>query len=776
VRTRSLIARLSWLFPRRGGGGAANERARQVIAQTDLFDREWYLQRYPDVANAAQDPLDHFIQHGGAEGRSPGPRFDAKWYLQRNADVARTGVNPLLHYLEHGRSEGRSIKPLAPRPGDDADLISPDRGGTAARQPAASPFPSEYDTTWHASPQEWPALLAQQGQDVDRAIADPSHPALLLNAAAAGPARDRIGLFVMLEQDGAMVPKPQNPEIAAVGLGLEPITDGWFGHARQLLLRMGADVAGASRIIGFQYGTSGAPHLVADEVAPRVPGLVRLHLQCPLGPVLLAWLAPDGTLLHAALIVFPSLYRGGLHHAEAMAVGVLRDESDPVTGYMAELAAELFGTDPPLLGRVSVQMRGANGAEAIFQSAVAVGLQRHFKVEIVASTPTDIPLPSAESLSGIFPDSPILLRRRGASELLLPPDMVPTLAALCSSAKSGRVGAGTFCIVPRGDPAEAVLACLPHPDAVTMRLAHPALPTAQPLWLPGPTSEPLRQSGMPCAIRTMNFQVWQVDQLLPLSFDIVVPDAHAGDDALPTISVLLRHDGTATELDLSLRAIAAQTDVHILGIEVVSHQPGVALPTGANGSNNVTILAEGTVAGSDRWEPSSHLVLLDTAVLAHDSRTFAILAGLCRAGGIGAATCALVASSSEDGAEESAVISWVPDLTTPVPASADRIMPRLFPGATFAVAAGDPRLTVVRTEIWQTFCAEQVVPQDPVELALALARHGTSRGTKTVATTLVRAAISRIDPSLPALPEALLSAFADGTARESAAHLIRLMP
>ena len=75
------------------------------ILASGLFDAEWYLAKYSDVARAGYPALLHYMVHGALEGRSPGPGFDAEWYLARHPDVA--GHNPLLHYIDHGRQEGR---------------------------------------------------------------------------------------------------------------------------------------------------------------------------------------------------------------------------------------------------------------------------------------------------------------------------------------------------------------------------------------------------------------------------------------------------------------------------------------------------------------------------------------------------------------------------------------------------------------------------------------------------------------------------------------------
>ena len=77
-----------------------------------LFDRDWYLQRYPDVRESEIDPYDHYLKHGAIEGRDPNPFFDTDWYLQQNSDVRDSGLNPLIYFYFHGAAEGRDPHPL----------------------------------------------------------------------------------------------------------------------------------------------------------------------------------------------------------------------------------------------------------------------------------------------------------------------------------------------------------------------------------------------------------------------------------------------------------------------------------------------------------------------------------------------------------------------------------------------------------------------------------------------------------------------------------------
>ncbi len=113
-----------------------------------LFDRGWYLMRYPDIAASGIDPFDHFLTSGLAEGRSPCILFDPAFYLNQPGapDTAeflflhylttgvrleidphtlvdagfyaaqypplKAGTNPLTHLLGPGRRENRRPNPL----------------------------------------------------------------------------------------------------------------------------------------------------------------------------------------------------------------------------------------------------------------------------------------------------------------------------------------------------------------------------------------------------------------------------------------------------------------------------------------------------------------------------------------------------------------------------------------------------------------------------------------------------------------------------------------
>jgi hypothetical protein len=85
---------------------------RTLRGRTALFDAEYYLASYPDVAAAGINPRLHFIVQGAFEGRKPHPLFDTTFYLRKYSDVAAANTNPLGHYLKYGAAERRQPHPL----------------------------------------------------------------------------------------------------------------------------------------------------------------------------------------------------------------------------------------------------------------------------------------------------------------------------------------------------------------------------------------------------------------------------------------------------------------------------------------------------------------------------------------------------------------------------------------------------------------------------------------------------------------------------------------
>jgi predicted nucleic acid-binding Zn-ribbon protein len=94
-----------------GSGKGKLKKEVELLRRSDFFDADWYLKKYPDVANSKLGPEEHYLRFGAKEQRDPSTRFSTKGYLKTYKDVATSGMNPLVHYLSFGRGEGRQPQP-----------------------------------------------------------------------------------------------------------------------------------------------------------------------------------------------------------------------------------------------------------------------------------------------------------------------------------------------------------------------------------------------------------------------------------------------------------------------------------------------------------------------------------------------------------------------------------------------------------------------------------------------------------------------------------------
>ena len=90
----------------------------EVAKRSGLFDPEYYLATYPDVAERNIDPLVHYLEEGSREGRNPHRDFDSAFYLEQCRRRGETPENPLLHYVRIGAARGfktrRDVSELGP--------------------------------------------------------------------------------------------------------------------------------------------------------------------------------------------------------------------------------------------------------------------------------------------------------------------------------------------------------------------------------------------------------------------------------------------------------------------------------------------------------------------------------------------------------------------------------------------------------------------------------------------------------------------------------------
>lgn len=83
------------------------QRQIELVKQSPLFDRKWYLSQNPDVKAKRIGAAKHYVKHGWKEGRNPSTQFDGNAYLRDNPDVSSANICPLAHYIISGSKEGR---------------------------------------------------------------------------------------------------------------------------------------------------------------------------------------------------------------------------------------------------------------------------------------------------------------------------------------------------------------------------------------------------------------------------------------------------------------------------------------------------------------------------------------------------------------------------------------------------------------------------------------------------------------------------------------------
>ena len=86
------------------------------VDYSDIFDADYYLNKYSDLRNAfgtnVNSALVHFVNCGMNEGRQAKSTFNVHSYKNRYSDLQKAFGNDLksyyLHYIYYGKNEGRT--------------------------------------------------------------------------------------------------------------------------------------------------------------------------------------------------------------------------------------------------------------------------------------------------------------------------------------------------------------------------------------------------------------------------------------------------------------------------------------------------------------------------------------------------------------------------------------------------------------------------------------------------------------------------------------------
>jgi hypothetical protein len=422
-----------------------------MLRESSLFDGDWYVHRYADVAAAAVDPAAHYLESGWREGRDPSPSFSTSAYLKSNSDVARAGINPLLHFIEFGYSEGRNV-------GEARTSVAAGPAQAAEQFGPAAPCVS-FDRR-ERSPVRWTRAA--------RLTATGSAP-LMIDDQPIGFARDRLQDARVQEAFRRLASlsgygrhaRPHATDRAEAGDQSSELRDAWFVSNGRLRCRWKIDDSVVVRAYQHDPRADGALRLVGEGLILSALDFIDLNVKNPFFPVLFVLCGPDGGVRSTELLAFPSLSRGGLHYPELVAREDRRLRKETASfDIIAQserladrLSAVVEGRSAPFVGRLAVDLAGADGTEPLFQPDFQAWL-RH--VVQIGLEPLEID--QAKSSSAFLAGKGRLCvdGRKSGTTIVLPADAIPSIDVLCMAAgpATGADDLRVPLVVADADPAQ----------------------------------------------------------------------------------------------------------------------------------------------------------------------------------------------------------------------------------------------------------------------------------------------------------------------------------
>lgn len=611
--------------------------------------------------------------------------FDAAWYLATYADVGPSGLSPERHYTLSGFHLGRAKnagesaktgKPQASRlPQDVAksfgcgdDPLTPLQAvlpqSAIIRAPAG--LTKRAPRRVYIAPRKLVAGLSalavgavELGFDTDtdalvRAGAQvQSLLALLRTPDTAAPE------LVVRRMGTAdeVVKKPEDlPDMSRMVSplflqGPHKITDAWFATTATLriavqgndILEGEADALGIIR--AWQPDPRNRDALIAlDEVAlPEVgPGFIEIALDNPLMPLLLELADGNGTTRGFALLPYPSLLRGGLHHAESVANQLsLMPMADIWRLSLALLREHTAGAAQGgfSVARLVMRLAGATGAEAVFSPQVREWLSSLFGLGLHAADTAEEDDQGTAWLRGSLGND--ASGRGDGLTLTLPARAIPSLQALVSRRLH----------LPEG-----------HMDAPGPWLVSDAV-HAKPLWSVAMPASAAASPDMPLLSRSgRQASITEADDtntqgpshwMAPLHLAVVLhtidipndtvqffpiaPDANIAPPQAPADICIVLTVSNPAEAEASLIALQTQTGLHQMDIILRGRTRSTTdnlerivakanqlfgrrlpvMPPHADTLEDLDALLAAT--------PAQHIVVMDAAVILHDVHIIAAL-------------------------------------------------------------------------------------------------------------------------------------------------------
>ena len=686
-----------------------------IVRKSPLFDDVWYIAQRVDL-DCLGDPALHYVLRGTAEDLDPGPRFSTTWYLEKHPDVATMGLNPLVHFLRYGRGEGRIGMPERI---SGSAVLDPDKAAAVAKTGADR---QKGKSRKHLQRQQ-EVLLGGQTigllHDSAQALDDSAAQVLLAFSHAHGwPIQKAVvvgGEAVAARLDTNTWPPPDG--LAALNVKL---SDAWIINSATIRLRFEPtqeeQFEARWRLRFYQAYNGDLVHCGESIVDGIGPAFIDAGLVNEYKP-LLAILTNENNQIDAiALIPFPSLLRGGAHHAELVSGGERTNRMADLAQISNGMLREWFGWNGSgadlSIAEIHVNCEGATGAERIYQPAAREWLTTMFGITIDLIEPSPqlalAHVAGRTSGEGFEPGY-----RTGKGVLRIPADALPTLALITSRRLEnfGAATPGSFLIsdVVSSRP-KLHVAVPPMIDLFALQPSTaPKLPALLARERDG-SSQRTDASGFPLAIRFRQ----QVHQSPNASFPIA-PDSSLfpvlTDDVSASVTVIVGPAGSKQDVLPLLTTIAGQSGVSELKVIVLVDKEADASPELRRLGESL-LLGRLTFLPVDRrplaaafnlatqYADGDMLLFADPAVLLHDVRTVQTLITLTGSDHTFSASCGRLHSAAQQQDQVLALGAFTPSrlsLTHPPFLRFEEPVSSVEPiVATLPVAANSGRFLLVR--------------------------------------------------------------------------------
>jgi hypothetical protein len=455
------------------------------------------------------------------------------------------------------------------------------------------------------------------------------------------------------------------------------LADLWFANDCTLRLRFDArEIEGAAAAPGvlrvFQLDLrSGALRSCGECVLyGEGPVFADATLADPLSPLLLATTGLDGIIQGASLLPFPSLCRGGWHHAELAAVGERPEYMANLLATSAALLQDCLASSTPSLGGLRVETRGATGAEKLFRAEVQAWLRMVLGIATEPLTADASEVPAAASSAADeatrylavalaepegLPEGRWrgrLASRAGAAWTMdVPPDGMPTLTALVARQPLADVtlaaSIGPYVLAHPVSGKALSVVTLPPPGADLLALQPRALPFSAPVLRrttsgDGGSATIEGTAAQPLIISFRELPTQRASVLVsPRASDGEGPLLHRelddAEKAAARMSVLLSLASPEDAAPLFIESLARQTvaaalDV-VVAVESGSGDGRAALEELLSThfpQRHLIVQSPATTQGqrlnaAARMARSRRLLLVDPGVVLHDARTLETL-------------------------------------------------------------------------------------------------------------------------------------------------------